>query len=352
MPLLNTMIERLNTRINRAAAPYAQFIYFADVHYKFDASNSGFEKILNQIKTLEMDKTLFILIGGDMIDNGKTQNYSSFIDRCNSYYLETGIPIIPTMGNHEFYSVEPNVDEISRYRYYMGNINYPLDIPAKGLGDSLRVVAFNDAKPHKTEKISYPNISKGKNCTTQKKTKHLFYFPFSYINLTSTAPEKYSHFPDYLETSAHHVIVTMHVPPRKDPLPAMLDSFIQNEYAACLKVNPIISMPVLKTYYRNLWMLVHGNSTTNKNDSTQWFVDEIKKRGKVELVLMGHVHTFYPFPLLEANHDLQLVISGGGGNNSASAYSTAYPVTKYHYMRVKYDAGVNRFVYEKVDAGN
>jgi hypothetical protein len=258
MPLLNVMTERLNDKINSASAPYAQFIYLADVHFKSDSSNSGFEKILSQIKTLEKDNTLFILIGGDMIDNGKVQNYTAFINRCNAFYLETGIPIIPTMGNHEFYSVEPNVDEISRYRTYMGSINYPLDIPAKGLGDSLRVVAFNDAKPHKTEKIHYPNISK--NCVTQTNTKHLFYFPSSYIHLTKSAPEKYSHFPDYLNTTLNHVIVTMHVPPRKDPLPATLDAFIEEEFAACLKVNPVISMKDLKTYYRNLWMLVHGNS--------------------------------------------------------------------------------------------
>ena len=197
----------------------------------------------------------------------------------------------------------------------MGSVNYPLEISNKGLKDSVTVIAFNDAKPHKLEKISYPDIGKNKNCAKKTNTKHLFYFPNNYIVESSLAPEKFSHFPDYLKNSqGNHIIVTMHVPPRKDPLPSMLDKFIQDEYAKCIKANPIITMKDLKTYYRNLWMLVHGNSTADKNDSTKWFVDAIKNstnRKKVELLLMGHVHTFYPFPLPEANQNLQCVISGG-----------------------------------------
>ena len=347
------MIERLNARINDASTPYEQFIFLSDVHYSTTSSNAGFEKILTQIQNLEINKTLFILIGGDMIDKGNIQNYTAFIDICNQFYAQTGIPIIPTMGNHEFYGVSANTNEISRYKKYMGSTNYPLEISNKGLKDSLTVVAFNDAKPHKLEKISYPDIGKGKNCAKKTNTKHLFYFPHNYIHYSSLAPKNFSHFPDYLNNSqGNHIIVTMHVPPRKDPLPTMLDQFIQDEYAACIKANPIITMKDLKTYYRNLWMLVHGNSTADKNDSTQWFVDEIKNRKKVELVLMGHVHTYFPFLLSEANHNLQCVISGGGGNNSARTYDSAYPVTKYHYMRIKYDTNLGRFVYQKVNAGN
>lgn len=352
MALLNTMIQRLSSRVSGAQTPYDHFIYFADVHYKSNTLNTGFEKILTQISQ-EKDSTLFILIGGDMIDSGSVANYTAFVNRCNQFYNQTGIPIIPTMGNHEFYGVNAGVNEISRYKQYMGEINFPLTIPASGLGDSVSIVAFNDAKPHKLEKIIYPNISKG--CVNRSNTKHLFYFPHNYIRFSSLAPEKYSHFPDYLNSASansNHIIVTMHVPPRKNPLSNMLDTFIRNEYSHCLAVNPVISPSALQAYYRNLWMLVHGNSTADKNDSTQWFVDQIKNRSKVELVLMGHVHTYYTFPLTEANHNLQMVISGGGGNNSAQTYDNAQPVTKYHYIRVKYDAGLNRFVTNKVDVGN
>lgn len=47
-------------------------------------------------------------------------------------------------------------------------------------------------------------------------------------------------------SASRHIIVTMHVPPRKDPLPAMLDAFIEEEYAACLRKNPVITMAGLK----------------------------------------------------------------------------------------------------------
>ncbi|MDP4109399.1 MAG: metallophosphoesterase [Bacillota bacterium] len=352
MPLLNEMTDRLRARIDAAQTPYDHFVYFADVHYKSGTSNSGFEKILNRISQ-EKDGTLFILIGGDMIDSGSVANYTAFIERCNAFFNQTGIPVIPTMGNHEFYGVNANVDEISRYKQYMGEINFPLSIPGRGLGDSVSVVAFNDAKPHKLEKIIYPNISQ--SCVNRSNTKHLFYFPHNYIRLSALAPEKYSHFPDYLNSAgaaSNHILVTMHVPPRKNPLENMLDTFIRNEYSHCLLVNPVISLSALQSYYRNLWMLVHGNSTADKNDSTQWFVDEIKNRSKVELILMGHVHTYYTFALTEANHNLQMVISGGGGNNSAQTYDNAQPVTKYHYIRVRYDAALNRFITSKVDVGN
>ena len=350
MPFLDTMTERLRQRVLSAAAPYQQFIYFADVHYKNNTPNAGFERILTQVGH-ERSRTLFILIGGDMVDKGSGANYAAFISRCNGYFRDTGIPIIPTMGNHEFYGVPADEDETGWYKQYMGDTNFPLEIPKEGLGDSLTVVAFNGAKPHKLEKIVYPDISK--DCINRTNTKHLFYFPHSYIRFSKLAPEKYSRFPLYLDTAkGNHIIVTTHVPPRKDPLPKMLDTFVDAEYAQCLAVNPVITPGALRTYYRNLWMLVHGNSTADKNDSTQWFADEIKDRQKVELVLMGHVHTYYTFPLAESNHDLQMVISGGGGNSSAQTYDSAFPVTKYHYMRVSYHPALNRFVTQKVDAGN
>lgn len=350
MPMLDDMIVRLNQRIANASAPFPQFVYLADVHYDITKSNSGFEKILTQISA-EKDWTLFILIGGDLVNSGSNANYTAFRNRCNAYYQQTGIPIIPTMGNHEFYSVPASIDEIAQYRNYMGAINFPLELPQKALGDSLTVVAFDDAKPHKLQKISYPDISN--HCVTKQNTIHLFYFPFNYIHLNPLAPNMFSHFPDYLDNAqGNHILVTSHVPPRKDPLPAMLNNFVQSEYSACLKVNPVISMSNLKTYYRNLWMLVQGNSTADKNDSTQWYADEIKNRTKVELLLAGHVHTYFPFRLAEANHDLQIVISGGGGNSSASTYDPVYPVTKYHYLKISYSPNQNRFVYTKVDAGN
>lgn len=351
MPLLNTMTERLRQRISQADLPYSQFIYLADVHYEHGSSNRGFDKILSQITEQERKNTLFILVGGDLVDSGSEENYKAFVDRCNRFYEETkgsgttGIPIIPCMGNHEFYGVQPKNTELATYKKWIGSVNFPLDIPVQGLGHSLRIVAFNDAKPHQLENFSIPNPKE--NCSARKKRKHLFYFPYNYIRLSDKAPEKYSHFPDYLTTDAHHIIVTMHVPPRKDPLPRMLDAFIEKEYAACL---PVKSMGKLKEYYRNLWMLVHGNSTADKTDSTEWFISEIKKHQKVEMVLMGHVHTFYPYIIPEIGN-VRMVISGGGGNRSASAYDPTHPVTKYHYLRIKYDANTSRFVYEKVDAG-
>jgi predicted phosphodiesterase len=350
MPLLNTMLKRLNDRINEAGSPYSQIIFMADVHYRYDSANTGFEKILDQIKSNERDKTLFILIGGDSVDSGSDKNYTAFINRCEKFYKETkpaenktGIPIIPVIGNHEFYGVQKKNTEIQTYKSYIGSVNFPLDIPVKGLGHSLRVVAFNDAKPRKGEKFSFPDPSNG--CASQTQQKHLFYFPYSYIQYSKTAPEKYSGFPDYLKTNAHHIIVAMHVPPRKDPLPTMLDKYIRKRFANCVKKKDVMNK--ILEYYRNLWMLVHANSTPDKNDSTQWFIDEIKKSNKVELVLMGHVHTYYPFVIPEVSN-VQMVISGGGGKGSRP-YSDEYPVSLYHYLRIKYDESKKRFVYQKVD---
>lgn len=352
MALLDVMVDRLYHRIDEASHAFPQFIYFADVHYQKGGKNDGFDKVLSQIQKQEKTETLFVLIGGDMIDAGSEENYSAFIERCEQFYQDTtspdkcGIPIIPTMGNHEFYGVKPKNTEIETYKGFMGDVNFPLDIPAEGLGDTLRIVAFNDAMPRKYKKIKMPDIGKGKNCATKVKDKHLFYFPDAYIHLSKTAPKKYSHFPEFLKTEANHIIVTSHVPPRKDPLLGMLDSFIENEYTACLKKNPVISLKKLKDYYRDLWMLVHGHSEATQNDSTQWFIDTLSTSSKVELVLMGHVHTYYPFTVPEIDK-VQMVISGGG--KGSKTYSSKYPVANHHYLRVKYDVTTNRFVYEKVD---
>ena len=291
-------------------------------------------------------------MGGDLVDKGSDLNYTAFVNRCNQFFQETGIPIIPTMGNHEFYGVTPKGSEIARYKKYIGSTNFPLDISSQGLPDSLTVVAFNDAKPRKPVKLKIPD--RVHSCNTISRDYHVFYFRDNYIHLDPLAPDKFSHFPDYLNQSkGNHIIVTMHVPPRKDPLPVTLDQLIQSEYAYCVSQNPVISMPNLKMYYRDLWMLVHGNSNWSFNlDSTQLFVNEVKNRRKVELILTGHVHTYYHFPLMEANHPLDVVISGGGGNTSAQAISASQPVTKYHYIQVKYDSILGRFIYIKVDAGN
>jgi predicted MPP superfamily phosphohydrolase len=352
MPLLDDMIKRLNARIAGALSPYPQFIFFSDVHYRTDTSNAGFEKVLSQISAQEKDSTLFILIGGDLVDKGSDANYTAFVNRCNRFFLDTGIPIIPTMGNHEFYGVSPNETEIQRYRKYIGNANFPVEISAQGLPASLTVVAFNDAKPRKPVKLKIQD--RANNCKTITRDRHVFYFRDNYIHLDPLAPEKFSHFPEYLNQSrGEHIVVTSHVPPRKTPLPETLDALIQKEYAHCVSQNPVISMSKLKSYYRDLWMLVHGNSDYSYNlDSTQMLVNEIKNRQKVELVLTGHVHTYYTFPLAEANHPLQVVISGGGGNKSAQAITSSQPVTKYHYIQVKYDATLRRFYHIKVDAGN
>lgn len=352
MPLLDEMKTRLNAKIAQAPTPYQQLIYFADVHYVAGGDNAGFEKILGQIASQEKEQTLCVLIGGDLVDRGSIQNYNAFVDRCNRFYNETDIPIIPTMGNHEFYGVSPKGSELDRYKQYIGNANFPIEISDKGLPDSLTIVAFNDAKPRKPVREQIPD--RANNCSTITKDYHVFYFRDNYIHLDPKAPEKYSHFTQYLDQSrGNHVIVTMHVPPRKNPLPQMLDQFIQREFAYCVAHNPVISMDGLKTYYRDLWMLVHGNSNwSNYLDSTQMFIDEVKNRRKVELILTGHVHTYYTFPLSEADHKLDVVVSGGGGNHSARSYTTTHPVTRYHYMRIQYDMALNRFVYSKVDAGN
>lgn len=352
MPLLDDMIARLNVKIQNAPAPYPQFIFFADVHYDASTSNSGFEQVLNKIAAQEKNNTLFILIGGDLVDKGSSANYTAFINRCNQFYNETNIPIIPTIGNHEFYGVSPKDTEIQRYKQYIGSVNFPLEISNKGLPDSLSVVAFNDAKPRKPVKIKIPD--RAHNCNTITRDRHVFYFRENYIHLDPLAPEKFSHFPQYLNQSkGNHIIVTSHVPPRKNPLATTLDELIQSEYAFCVSKNPVISMPNLKSYYRDLWMLVHGNSQYSYNlDSTQMYVDEIKNRQKVELLLTGHVHTYYHFALTEANHPLEVVISGGGGNHSAQAISASQPVTKYHYLQIKYDTALQRYYHIKVDAGN
>jgi predicted MPP superfamily phosphohydrolase len=352
MPLLNEMITRLNTRIAQAQAPYQQLIYFADVHYDSSLDNAGFEKILVKIAAEEKEQTICVLIGGDLVDSGSGQNYTAFSARCNRFFSETGIPIIPTMGNHEFYGVTPKGSELTRYNQYIGNANFPIEISNRGLPDSLTIVAFNDAKPRKPAKVQIPDRSN--SCKTITKDYHVFYFRDNYIHLDPKAPDKYSHFTQYLDQSqGNHILVTMHVPPRKNPLPQMLDQFIQREYDACVASNPVISMDDLKMYYRDLWMLVHGNSDwSNYLDSTQMFVDEVKNRRKVELILTGHVHSYYTFPLSEADHRLDVVVSGGGGNHSARSYTPTHPVTKYHYIKVQYDQTLNRFVYSKVDAGN
>jgi len=352
MPLLDSMKAKLNSRIAHAPNPFQQLIYFADVHYNTSRDNGGFEKILEQIAAEEKDKTLCVLIGGDLVDSGSGQNYTAFCARCERFYVETGIPVIPAMGNHEFYGVSPKGSELTRYKQYIGDANFSIEISNKGMPDSLTIVAFNDAKPRKPAKVQIPDRSN--HCNTITKDWHVFYFRDNYIHLDPMAPEKYSHFTQHLnESQGNHILVTMHVPPRKNPLPQMLDQFIQREYADCVAQNPVISMDNLKTYYRDLWMLVHGNSDwSNFLDSTQMLVDELKNRGKVELVLAGHVHTYYTFSLSEANHRLDVVVSGGGGNRSARTYTPTHPVTRYHYMRIQYDSVINRFVYTKVDAGN
>lgn len=349
MPLLDDMIKHLKTRIANASKPYSQYVYFADVHYKAKSKNTGFKKILAKIKK-EKNDTLLILIGGDLVDGGTDANYKAFVKECKTFYGQTKIPIIPTMGNHEFYSVKSGTTALKQYEKYIGKQNFRIEISKKGLLDSLSIIAFNDAKPNKLESIKVPT----KSCTWKNKDKHLFYFPYNYIKYSSQAPEKYSHFPDYLKAAkGKHIAIVSHVPLRKKPLVDMLDNYIKKTFSKCTNVpNPPTTLADLITYYRNLWMLVHGNSTIDKNDSTQWFLDAIKNRKKVQLVLMGHVHTYYPFSLNEGNHKIQFVISGGGGNSSCTTYDSNHPVDKYHYIKVKYDTTKKKFVTNKVNVSN
>ncbi len=357
MQLLDTMKERLAKRVSSAGKPYKQFIYLADIHFKADGNNAGFEEILHRIAE-EKDDTLFVLLGGDMVETGSRENYEAFIERCERFYRETGegVPIIPTVGNHELYGVEEGINAEGRYSGYMGDMNFAIHIAARGLGASVSIVAFADAKPRVLERAKSPNQKS--QCEGRPNSRHLFYFPHGYIRLpkhpSDADKRRYSNFPGFLdaaEKASGHILVTMHVPPRKDPLPRMLNAFVENGYACCLEQNPTISMKDLKKYYRNLGMLVHGNSTADKNDSTQWFADEISSRKKVEMVLMGHVHTYYPFTLPGAER-IQMVISGGGGNNTAMTYDPGHPVTTWHYLRVMYSMSKKRFIYAKVDAGS
>lgn len=339
MTLFSDMKIKLDARVAGAKTPYPCFVFLADSHYVSGADNSGFTKILNQAAG---ENPLFILIGGDLVNSSWTKNYQDFIQECNTYTANTNIPVIPTMGNHEFYHPKgqknpPN--PLNLYHQYMGPANFRLEIAAGGLEDTLTVVAFNDAEPELPGKKEAIPDRKDLACSLifEKKDWHIFEFSRQYLNSKS-------HFIDNLNNSqGNHIITTMHVPPRLNPLATAADQKVAQEWPYCAspKIDELIK------YHRDLWMLVHGNSTPDKNDATQWFVDVINNRSKVEMVMTGHVHTYYPFQRTEG-HLVQYVVSGGGGNNTASPFP-GYPVTKYHYIKVKYDEAANRFVHEKVD---
>jgi hypothetical protein len=132
------------------------------VHYP--TNNTGFDRVLDQIAAKEINDTMCVVIGGDLVDKGTTKNYDGFVARCEKFFNDTKIPVIPGIGNHEFYGVSSKGTEIDRYRQKIGRVNFPIEISDKGLPKSLTLVAFNDAKPRKPVKISIPDRSN--NCST------------------------------------------------------------------------------------------------------------------------------------------------------------------------------------------
>jgi hypothetical protein len=360
MAFFDEMTDHLKQRIDNsveAAKPYEQFVFLSDIHYVPNKdpnkeNNPGFEAILQQIYK-ERDKTLFVLLGGDMINYGYQDYYNAFMKRCRQFYNDTmdgpggtGVPIIPSMGNHEYYTDLTIDKSLPRYNEKIGKSNYSIEIPEAALKASLTLITFRDSMPRIDHKIAIPNFKN--NCVNQNKDYHLFQFPHSYIEYNPKDPGKYSKFPTFLkEAQGKHIIVTMHVPPRKNPLANLLDTVINEEYGPCATGK---ALGKIRAYYRDLWTLVHEKSTA---DSTQWFIDCIKDDTRVELVLAGHVHTYYPFLLpkpAETNHTLEIVIDGCGGNKSAMTFDPNYPVSdnnnNYNYIMVKYDAVQKRFKHE------
>jgi len=339
MILFSYMYERLKERMSTGIT-YPCFIFFADTHFRIDKpdwDNSGFYHVLNKVA---LESPLFILIGGDLIDNGKDENYQAFIELCINYTITTGIPIIPIIGNHNYYQV---TNPLYKYHQYIGPDNFRLEIEG-GLPDTLTIVGLNDAQPYR--QVASDNIPdmKDNTCTKiwRKSNWHLFDFSHECLNQDSN-------FVDNLDNSqGNHIIVSMHVPPRLNPLTSALDGKIEKEYphyAGTKKLEELV------TYYRDLCMLVHGNSTTDKNDSTKWFVDTIQQSNKVEMVMTGHVHTYYWFSRLHG-HQIDYVISGGGGNNNQVGSLKGFPVTKRHYIKVFFNPYSQRFEHQKINAGN
>jgi|GEM_PF-2151236 len=339
MILFSYMYERLKERMSMCTT-YPCFIFFADTHFRIDKpgwDNSGFHQVLDKAA---LESPLFILIGGDLIDNGKDENYQAFIELCINYTITTGIPIIPIIGNHHYYQV---TNPLNKYHHYIGPANFRLEIEG-GLSDTLTIVGFNDAQPYRQGTSGNIPDMKDKTCTKmwKKFDWHLFDFSAKYLNQDS-------HFVDNLDNSqGNHIIVSMHVPPRLNPLASALYGKIKEEYPYCAGTK---LLQKLIKYYRDLWMLVHSNSTTDKGNSTKLFVDTIQKRNKVEMVMTGHVHTYYWFSRLDG-HQIDYVISGGGGNNNQVGSLQGFPVTKRHYIKVVFNPDSQRFEHQKINAGN
>lgn len=339
MILFSYMYQKLKERMSTGTS-YPCFVFFADTHFRVDKpdwNNSGFQQVLDKAA---LETPLFILIGGDLIDNGKDINYQKFIAVCVNYTITTGIPIIPIIGNHHYYQV---INPLTTYHQYIGPSNFRLEIES-GLADTLTIVGFNDAQPYRPGTSSDIADTKDKTCTKiwRKSDWHLFNFSCKYLN-------QESHLITNLDNSqGNHIIVSMHVPPRLNPLANALDEKIKKEYPFCAGTK---KLPELTKNYRNLWMLVHGNSITDTSNATKWFVDTIRHRNKVEMVMTGHIHTYYWFSKFNG-HQIDYVISGGGGNDNQVGSLSGFPVTKRHYIKVFFNPTTQRFEHQKVDVGN
>lgn len=132
------------------------FLHISDIHFlrKYNKAESGYNSIFNNmtnpieqirkaVKKIEKEKLDFVIITGDLVEEGTSDDYKVLKENLDTIFK--GIPYIVTLGNHD-----------NKEEFYKGWLNEELkDIPyntTMKIGD-IKIISFDNSEFHNNNGI-------------------------------------------------------------------------------------------------------------------------------------------------------------------------------------------------------